>query len=107
VSETPTDGFAKVKRTASDTIPSPKDRRRRALGRPSSRQRRDLAMRGIETFFAAPFEGRMAGDERAILEDPDGISKHVNVENLAPFREGGSDARRVRQPFSIPSPVAR
>jgi len=86
VSETPTDGFVEVERTARDTIPSPKDEGRPALGRPSSRQRRDLAMRGIETFFATPFEGRMAGDERAILEDTDGISKHVNVENPTPRR---------------------
>ena len=28
----------------------------------------------------------MAGDERAILEDTDGISKHVNVENPTPRR---------------------
>jgi hypothetical protein len=56
--ETPTDGFVQVKRTASDKIPSPKDQRRPAFCRPSTRHRRDLAMRGIETFFGDDLPGR-------------------------------------------------
>ena len=50
-------------------------------------------MRRIEPLFAAPFERRMTGDERAVLEDADRVGEDVDVENAA--------ARRVRHAVEI------
>ena len=52
-------------------------------------------MRGIEPLFAPSFKRRMTGDERAILEDADGTSQHMDVQN--------TPARRVRHAVQIAS----
>ena len=38
----------------------------------------------IETFFAAAFEGRMSGDQYAVLEDADGVGEDMNIEDASP-----------------------
>src|SRR3954469_9589193 len=45
-------------------------------------------MRRIKPFLIAAFERSMDGDQLAVLEDVDGIGKHVNIEGAAPRRIG-------------------
>ena len=43
-------------------------------------------MRRIEALFAAAFERRMAGDQRAILEDADRVGEDMDIEDASPGR---------------------
>ncbi len=50
-------------------------------------------MSWIETFLAAPLKRRMGGDQRAILEDADGVGEDMNIKDAS--------ARRVRHAVEI------
>ena len=43
-------------------------------------------MSRIETLFATALERRMGGDQRAILEDADGVGEDMDIEDASPGR---------------------